>query len=523
MTSDRKTSDQSTTETAGAATEDVATTATLDSSAEPEASTTTARAAETSTSVEPTAGDDASSADNNDTDTASEEAAPATKTELPAETSETAATTDATDTPDTEHPEADDVSASSSTGNTESADADRSAEESAADAETETDSDAAADSGADADTDTDDTSTDDSAVATDEQAADPAEGTTDTADDDAAESETAVDATDQPDSEATPADTDAAGTEDPAEASESTDADAEADDTDEEATTEEAADAVTAPADEGFFENSGIRIAWRTWLPEEPARGVVVLVHGVAEHSGRYAHVGKRFTDAGFAVYAFDHAGHGESSGPRANIGSIDSAADNVQTVLELAGRDLPEVPKFVIGHSMGALIVLHLATRGPLDVAGVALSGPPLEISAGNTAQRWLAPVLTKLTPNLGVLDLDSAAISRDPEVVAAYNKDSLVFSGKLPVRTVNEILDTSIAVKARLDKLTVPTLAMHGSADTVADPASTDLIEKSAGATDLTVKRYEGLYHEIFNEPENDQVLGDVVDWLAEHVDNA
>lgn len=522
MTSDRKTSDQSTTEMAGAATEDVAATATLDSSAEPEASTTTARAVETSTSVEPTAGDDVSSADN-DTETASEEAAPATKTELPAETSETAATTDATDAPDTEHPEADDVSASSSTGNAESADADRSAEESTANAETETDSDAAANPGADADTDTDDTSTDaDSAVATDEQRADPAESTTDTADDDAAESETAVDATDQPDSEATTADTDAAGTEEPAEASESTDADAAAADTDEEATTEDAADAVTAPADEGFFENSGIRIAWRAWLPEESARGVVVLVHGVAEHSGRYVHVGKRFTDAGFAVYAFDHAGHGESSGPRANIGSIDSAADNVQTVLELAGRDLPEVPKFVIGHSMGALIVLHLATRGPLDVAGVALSGPPLEVSAGNTVQRWLSPVLTKLTPNLGVLALNSAAISRDPEVVAAYNRDSLVFSGKLPVRTANEILDTSIAVKARLDKLTVPTLAMHGSADTVADPASTDMVEQSAGATDLTVKRYEGLYHEIFNEPENDQVLTDVVDWLADHVDN-
>lgn len=496
MTSDRKTSDQSTTETTGVATEDVAATVTLDSSAEPEASTTTA-SAETSTSVEPTTNGDAPSGDD-DNETASEEAAPATETELPAETSETAAAIDATDAPDTEHAEADDVSASSSTGNPEPADADRSAAENAADDEAETDSDAAVDSDADTATDTDDTSSDvDSVAATDEQAADSAEDTTDTAAEDATEPEAAVDGTDP--------------------AADETDGKVE-----ETATAAETADADATPVDEGFFENSGIRIAWRAWLPAETARGVVVLVHGVAEHSGRYAHVGKRFTEAGFAVYAFDHTGHGESSGPRANIGSIESAADNVQTVLDLAGRELPEVPKFVIGHSMGALIVLHLATRGPLDVAGVVISGPPLEVSAGNPAQRWLAPVLTRLTPNLGVLALDSAAISRDPEVVAAYNRDPRVFNGKLPARTANEILETSIAVKARLDKLTVPTLAMHGSADTVADPASTDLIETSSGAEDLTVKRYEGLYHEIFNEPENDQVLGDVVDWLAERTDN-
>ncbi|ONM48749.1 lysophospholipase [Nocardia donostiensis] len=260
-------------------------------------------------------------------------------------------------------------------------------------------------------------------------------------------------------------------------------------------------------------------MTWRAWLPQDAVRGVIVLVHGVAEHAGRYEHVGKRFSDAGYAVYALDHTGHGASAGARANIGSMDSAADNVAQLLEVAGQEFPEVPRFLTGHSMGALVVLYLVTRTPVDVAGVVVSAPPLDIPVGNPAQRLLAPVLTRLAPNLGVLKLDSSDISRDPDVVAAYDNDPLVFRGKLPARTATEILNASIAVKGRLDKLTVPTLAMHGTADTIAAPSSTDLIEKGAGTEDLTVHRYEGLYHEIFNEPEKDQVLGDVVDWLNAH----
>ncbi|WP_281920516.1 alpha/beta hydrolase [Nocardia cyriacigeorgica] len=273
-------------------------------------------------------------------------------------------------------------------------------------------------------------------------------------------------------------------------------------------------------ADTGNFIGHGARIEWRAWLPETDARGVIVLVHGVAEHAGRYEHVGRRLAGAGFAVYALDHPGHGISGGARANIGSMDAAADNVATLLAMARREFPEVPAFLLAHSMGSLIVLFLATREPIEVDGIVVSAPPLDIPVGNPIQRLLAPVLTRLTPNLGVLKLDSADISRDPKVVAAYDSDPLVFRGKLPARTATEILNAALAVKGRLQRLTVPTLAMHGTADTIAAPSSTDLIEKGAGAEDLTVRRYDGLYHEIFNEPEQDQVLGDVVEWLEAHL---
>lgn len=267
----------------------------------------------------------------------------------------------------------------------------------------------------------------------------------------------------------------------------------------------------------GEFEHAGHRLSRRSWVPAT-ARGVIVLVHGVAEHSGRYEYVARTLAAAGFAVYAFDHVGHGESAdaGTRANIGSIDNAADNVAALLAAARAEHPGLPAFVIGHSMGALITLYLATRAPLDVTGVVVSAPPLIIDAGNPAQRLLAPVLTRLAPNLGVLKLDSSQISRDPAVVAAYDNDALVFRGKLPARTATEILTAAGTVLDRLPRLRVPTLALHGTADAIAAPASTDRIEQRAGTTDLTVHRYDGLYHEIFNEPERDRVLADVVGWL-------
>ncbi len=274
------------------------------------------------------------------------------------------------------------------------------------------------------------------------------------------------------------------------------------------------------PSTEGVFDGISSRIAWRAWLPDTTARAVIVLVHGVAEHSGRYAHVGKRLADNGFAVYALDHPGHGKSAGNNANIGSMAGAADNVAEMLQIASREHPEVPRFLLAHSMGSLITLYLAVRAPIDVAGIVVSAPPLDIAVGNPLQRLLGPLLSRFTPNIGVLKLDSSMISRDPEVVRAYDDDPLVFRGKLPARTGMELLNATQFVKSRLNQLTVPLLVLHGTADTIAAPSSTDLIERGAGSKDLTVIRYEGLYHEVFNEPEQDKVLSDVLEWLDARV---
>ncbi|MFJ4651503.1 lysophospholipase [Nocardia sp. NPDC088792] len=270
----------------------------------------------------------------------------------------------------------------------------------------------------------------------------------------------------------------------------------------------------------GEFQGAGGRVFWQDWLPDGEPRALAVIVHGYAEHSGRYAHVARRLNEAGFAVYALDHIGHGRSAGKGGDIESLDGAADNVQSLLDLATARHPGLPRFVIGHSMGGLTVAYLATRAPIDVTGIALSGPAVEIEGGSALERRIAPILARIAPKLPVMKLDSTLVSRDPEVVRDYDSDPLNHHGGVPVRTAAEMLRAGDLVKKRLNRLTAPLLVQHGTADGLANPLGTDLIERDAGSKDKTVIRYDGLYHEIFNEPEQDKVLDDLVNWLEAHL---
>lgn len=273
----------------------------------------------------------------------------------------------------------------------------------------------------------------------------------------------------------------------------------------------------------GEFQGAGGRVFWQAWLPDGEPRAVAVIVHGYAEHSGRYAHVARRLTEAGFAAYALDHTGHGRSAGSKANIDSLDGAADNVQQLLDTASAKHPGLPRFVIGHSMGGLTVAYFATRAPIDVTGIALSAPAIVIDAGNAVQKLLAPLISRLTPNLAVVKLDSKLVSRDPEVVRAYDNDPLVYHGGVPARTATEMLNGGAFVLSHLNQLTVPVLVQQGMADGLANPMGADLIEQGAASKDKTVIRYDGLFHEIFNEPEQDKVITDLVNWLEAHLPGA
>src|ERR687894_30096 len=133
----------------------------------------------------------------------------------------------------------------------------------------------------------------------------------------------------------------------------------------------------------GEFAGSAGMVRWQGWEPDEPASALVVVVHGLAEHGGRYRYVAERLADKGFAVYAPDHHGHGLSEGSRANIGTMDGVADDVGSMLAEATRRHPDVPRFLLGHSLGGLITLHYVTRRPVELAGVVLSGPALDTSA--------------------------------------------------------------------------------------------------------------------------------------------
>ena len=258
---------------------------------------------------------------------------------------------------------------------------------------------------------------------------------------------------------------------------------------------------------------------WQAWTPEAPV-GVVVLVHGLHEHGGRYRQVAERLAAAGYAGYVVDHPGHGRSPGTRGNIGSMTATVAGVHALVRLAGERRPGLPLFVYGHSLGGLIALQYLTGEPDPaVRGAVISAPSVDMSAANGAQRALAPVLSRLAPNAGVLQLDADAVSRDPEVVAAYRADPLNHTGKMVARTGTEIMLGAAGMPARLRGLRLPLLVLHGGADRLMPPSASEVVRAHAASPDLTVRIWDGLYHEPHNEPEQKQVLDDVVAWLDAH----
>jgi alpha-beta hydrolase superfamily lysophospholipase len=271
---------------------------------------------------------------------------------------------------------------------------------------------------------------------------------------------------------------------------------------------------------EGRFAGSaGGQIFWQGWLPPAPPVGVVLIVHGIAEHGGRYAHVGRRFAEEGYATYVHDHRGHGRSDGTRGNVDRMSTVITDLETMIRsVAGRH-PELPLFLYGHSMGGLIALAYLTGTPVDLRGVVLSASAVEVSVGSKAARAAAGVLSAVVPNLGVVALDASAMSRDPEVVRDYDTDPLNYRGKVRARTGAEMLVATQRAMASLDRVTVPLLLIHGSADTITGPAGTKQLADKVASTDVTLKIYDDYYHELHNEPDKETVFADVVRWLKEH----
>jgi acylglycerol lipase len=269
-----------------------------------------------------------------------------------------------------------------------------------------------------------------------------------------------------------------------------------------------------------FAGAGGTRIYWQSWLPEANPRAVVVIAHGAGEHIGRYEHVIARLVSERFAVYGLDHRGHGHSGGPRALIDRVDNAVADLDQFVVLAAGEHPGLDLFLLGHSMGGCLSLVYAIRHQQRLTGLLLSGPLAALDAAPAPVRVLARVLSALVPKLPLFGVDPSFVSRDPAVVQAYETDPLVYHGKLPVRTVAELAGAVESFPSTVGAITVPTLIMYGTADRLAPPAGSEMLSDRIGAADKTVIPYEGLYHEILNEPEQQRVMDDMCAWLNAHV---
>lgn len=271
-----------------------------------------------------------------------------------------------------------------------------------------------------------------------------------------------------------------------------------------------------------FTGQKNLSIYWQAWLPAGEARKTVVIAHGVAEHSGRYARLAQTLAEEGCAVYAIDHRGHGKSQGTRALIEKFDHTVSDLDQLVELAAQQQPAAGKpFLLGHSLGGAISLSYAMKFQDKLRGLLLSGPAVQLNPIPLKIVLLARLFSALSPAKPFLPIDGSTVSRDPEEVRRYNEDPLNSRTPIPARTVVELLDRIGWLSAGYSGLALPLLVMHGTADSLALAAGSERIHRLAGSKDKTLKLYEGYFHEIFNEPpaDRERVFADVKAWIATH----
>ncbi len=271
----------------------------------------------------------------------------------------------------------------------------------------------------------------------------------------------------------------------------------------------------------GSAGRGGLQLFWRVWEPDDGrARGRVLISHGYAEHGGRYHHVAERLTTAGLSVVVPDHRGHGRSGGRAVSVPRFDDYVEDLHRVaLDVAAR-AGAAPTILLGHSMGGLIAAVYALRHQPELMGLVLSAPAV-VSTGISAPAVaVGRLLARVTPELGVMKLPLRKISRDPAVVAAYLADPLVHPRRVRARLGAEMLAAMDEVAGGLPRLTLPILVMQGTLDALVDPSAAGYVHARVGSPDRTLRVYPGLYHEIFNEPERDRVLDDLVEWVGERI---
>jgi alpha-beta hydrolase superfamily lysophospholipase len=255
------------------------------------------------------------------------------------------------------------------------------------------------------------------------------------------------------------------------------------------------------------------RIYYQCWLPPGEPRAVIIIAHGYAEHSGRYANVVNPAVARGDAVYALDHRGHGRSDGERVQVDSFDDYLADLKTFFDLVAARHPTTKVFLLGHSMGAAIATAYVIRHQHELAGLVLSGGGITPRDPGRAEA----VRAATPPRSGDL---AATLSRDPAVIEAYRNDPLVYTGPPPDRSFLRATGLREQLPDLVPEIKLPILIMAGEASPLGDGPRSKVLFEDVGSADKTLKLYPTLMHEIFNEPEHPQVVADMLAWLDAHI---
>ncbi len=268
-----------------------------------------------------------------------------------------------------------------------------------------------------------------------------------------------------------------------------------------------------------FTASDGLELFQQCWLPEFKAKANLVVAHGLGEHSGRYRDFAAWFVPRGYAVHSYDHRGHGKSPGQRGHINGWAEYREDLRVFLAQVKGRFPQTPTFLVGHSMGGLMVLDYALHYPEGLSGVVSSGPALEYGADVSrlllfAARAMSHVAPRMRMDNG---LDAEGLSRNKQVVQAYREDPLVHGWVSPrfVTAMGETMSSTLQNAGRWPA-DLPLFIIHGGADPICPPRGSLRFFEQAGAQDKSRQVYSGYLHESFNEIGREAVLGDVTAWL-------
>jgi len=273
----------------------------------------------------------------------------------------------------------------------------------------------------------------------------------------------------------------------------------------------------------GNFSGQGnVSLFWHFWTVPQP-RGIVVLVHGLGEHGGRYMNLIDRMKGANVSFCTLDHRGHGLSQGKRGHVENFMDYIEDVKLLVDMAHSQHPELPLIMLGHSMGGAIAARYALEHTADIDALILSAACLILkSAAPGWQDILARVLSRVAPAATFPNgLSPDDLSHDPQVVKAYVNDPLVHN-KISARWYTEMLNNSQQVFSRASEFAMPLLVVHGEGDKIVDIAGSERIFKAARSVDKQYKAFPGLYHETMNEkqPSQTEVLDVIAGWIMGHL---
>ncbi|MFC1951490.1 alpha/beta hydrolase [Chloroflexota bacterium] len=261
-----------------------------------------------------------------------------------------------------------------------------------------------------------------------------------------------------------------------------------------------------------------LNLFYQGYLPAGRPKAVLLILHGLAEHSGRYMNVVDYFVPKGYAIYGFDQRGHGQSEGMQGYVEKFSYYTDDTRTFFEMLRSKHPDEKFFIVGHSVGGTIAIIYSIYHQNEFDGLILSGATIKPGSSlSPVKIMLARLLSLLAPKMGVDVIDTSAISQTRAVVDAYVNDPLVYHGKIRARLGTELINTMQMLPNQLPAIRLPILIMSGTTDRLSNPEGSRLLYESVGSRDRTIKYYNGFYHEIFNEPGRDQVFSDMDDWLA------